>query len=369
MLEWIFFTIGMAVIFSGAVFALCAFRAHKLKLFSLMTPLIAIALLLGIFGLMQIFWAFSAPGKDVSQLFLVNTVLYGILAYFFSTLFLQMRKGAYLMTLRWMFLAALLIALIGFDFALHTISAISASFLLLSSMSLVRNAKDHFFLIGVSCSLCALFTLISIILFISFGSLALAYFLAPFFLVICALSFHEHLLCCKYELKNEKNKGPFVFVFARSLLFICVLVIFAFMITFQVHELGHAIAAQAMGCADARIIFTLQDYPFTETNCTFSNPDLIYWAGVAATTFVGLFLLFLREKFVRSIGILTIGLGFLFVYDDLSQLKMTSFVFTLFLISSFFLIVWGIVRLAIFSYSINNSIKNQKFSCATCSIN
>ena len=363
---WIFFVVGSVILFTCFQYLMCLEKAAKMKAKQLYSPLLWLAILFFVLGIMYIAWFFEFFDQNIKDLLTISILFYTAVAYFYAVLFLKLRESIYLNVLKWVYLAIIPFSLFNLDLTLGSLAFVSSSFLFLSSMTLLRNLKDHLFMISASTMFCAAFLLASLAIYAFGDILPLAYFTAPIFLCVSSIVLNKHLNSCGFKADEEKHDLAFPIVAMRTLFFTMIILVFSLSLTLIFHEIGHAATATFLGCTNPNIIFSLHDYPFTQTSCPQSAKIPVLYSGVAATTLISLILFIARPKFSSYMGIAKMGLGFFFASGDLTQLVVQKYVYALFMLGAFFFSFYGLCRLTLYSYNRNIRHKHNKPISVEC---
>ncbi len=366
MVEWAIIVVAVVLLATGVVYALCLHRSVQERLRPLQAKFLPLCMLFIAYGLMMLVWALGGFDSSPVSLFILATAFYAVIAFFVAQLNQTIRSSTYAPVITVLYVAALGLSLFRVDIALPIAAFCAACFIFLSSIALLRNLYDHLAYMSLANSFGAAFMLAALIVHTISGYLPLAYYLAPLFFLVSALTLRTHLAQCSYEVVREKHVPPRSIVFANAFFFVAVLVVFSFVLTITIHEVGHAIVARAVGCSESRVIYNLHEYPFTESMCRDTDPSVIYAAGAAATTLVSLLLMLVRPSIARYMGFFIGGLGFFFAYDDLVRLQSPKVVFALFLFGSLALCTWGLIRLCVYAYACNTHHHHQKVRSVTC---
>src|SRR3989338_4044076 len=129
---WIFFVVGSVILFTFFQYLMCLEKAAKMKAKQLYSPLLWLAILFFVLGIMYIAWFFEFFDQNIKDLLTISILFYTAVAYFYAVLFLKLRESIYLNVLKWVYLAIIPFSLFNLDLTLGSLAFVSSSFLFLS---------------------------------------------------------------------------------------------------------------------------------------------------------------------------------------------------------------------------------------------
>ena len=152
---------------------------------------------------------------------------------------------------------------------------------------------------------------------------------------------------------------PVFFVFFKFMTFMITMSGFFLTSTIAIHEFGHAITAQAMGCASSKaVVYDIASAPHTELICPgVKSGWIITLAGLGFTLILGALFLFAEGLFTTIISYLIFGYAILVSYQDLKDLGMSDNMLLVLMLAALVLIIYGIVQLAM--YYMNQKVTPQ----------
>ncbi len=197
-----------------------------------------------------------------------------------------------------------------------------------------------------------LYAVVSLVLHILFfaGVFDLAYevFFSGIFFLLFIFYFLKNLEESPPEISLSKNKKRgYFFVFLSHFIFMLVLINFVFIGTVVVHEFGHLSVSSFYGCEYGKIVYD-GTFPKTEILCPDDNSHMkvILLGALLFPIVIALFLILVRGKFLKEIGLLMIGFNLVVSSKDFSALGFTDNLIMFFVILGIFMSVAGIVLLA-----------------------
>ncbi len=160
-----------------------------------------------------------------------------------------------------------------------------------------------------------------------------------FYLVFCMLN-EENI--CNVKSSTHKHHIPIIVESIKLGLFVIGLSVFLMLGTLGVHELGHSLAANAMGCSHE----TSFGIGFAKTHIVCESDagtTLITLAGLIMTLIVAALLYFMGNDFARRIALLIIAFSFITAVEDFGALGLPQSLFVIVIFISAVLICYGLV--------------------------
>ncbi len=137
---------------------------------------------------------------------------------------------------------------------------------------------------------------------------------------------------------------PVVVEVFRLGLFVAGLSVFLMLGVLGVHELGHSLAAGALGCSH-ETSFGI-GYAVTHVACgDGSGETLITLAGFGLTLLISALMFFAGNAFARRMSLLMFAFSFIIASDDFSVLGMTRSFFVIIIFASALLIGYGLMKI------------------------
>jgi hypothetical protein len=148
--------------------------------------------------------------------------------------------------------------------------------------------------------------------------------------------------------KPKKKRFKLLPYLTRYLLFMAISVIFAFLVSMVIHEVGHAVAAKAYKCEGIRAVIydVYWQSPYTELQCPANtNQAVIDLSGLLLTAIFALVFMATKERFLYASGILFFGFSMLGSYSDFLSIGVSESLVAAAIFVSAILVVYGITLL------------------------
>ena len=147
----------------------------------------------------------------------------------------------------------------------------------------------------------------------------------------------------------HRKYTPIFFVFFKFMTYMITVPSFFLISTIAIHEFGHAITAEALGCpASKAVIYEIASSPHTELSCPDMRFDVIITlAGLGLTLALGGIFLFTEGSYTTMISYLIFGYAVLTSYRDLKDLSVSDNMLLILMLGALMLIIYGTILLAL----------------------
>jgi hypothetical protein len=153
-----------------------------------------------------------------------------------------------------------------------------------------------------------------------------------------------------------KNNALSLTIFIiRFVIFITSISIFVTVGTVAIHELGHSIAAQKMGCPYNTIMFQPGHLPNTEVSC-FENANITYLllAGLITTTIFSILIFIAASGIIRYLAAVIFSIGLITATIDLQALSVDSSVIIIMSLISYIVLALSTIKIVMIYFKKEN---------------
>ncbi len=324
---------------------------HKDKLKKTARFILSIGSLYFLLAILHILWTFDILNFYIKDFEIIKTGAVVLETILFLCFIHSKTKNKNLKYFLAIFILITTITLISFSNFMLLVAIFSYCLLMILFLDFVYNLPclKRVGYIG------AIYSIVSIILNIImiFNPIAQKFCLIPTMILFVAFIYLiRDIAYCRFNtdipIKIQLSKTKLLLISTRYFFFIIGIIGFVIISVIGLHELGHALTAQILGCEHVKaIIFETKALPHAQFICVENSkiPFLIL-GGIILPLIFGLMIYFNGHRMIKNLSYLVLGFGILAGQKDFLMLGISKNITTSLIISSIIIIAFAIIKIA-----------------------
>jgi hypothetical protein len=351
-INWIWFLNGLSL---AALSVICfyGFLVWYLKKHtSIIGNLIGISgIVFFFYSLINIIWSFGTINPYKSDFIFIGGVFNVAIASLVLVIIYNLVRDKNLLYLLFLFLFNVFAMPSNINMFFSILSFVSFSIIAIASFDLFRLSKKPMSQAGM---FSLLFSLSSILILIIFKNnlSAITWFIPNILLFIVFFLLVEDIekWGSKQKMpKKQRREVSYPFLFAKFVVFISLITMFAILSTVVLHEVGHALAGQYYGCErNKAVIYDISDLPHTEMLCRgYHNETIITLSGIFLPIIIALIFLLTGTAFTKNLSYMIFGFSMVIPSLDLKSIGFSDSRIFIIIISGFAVILYSVVKTSV----------------------